>query len=112
MKKQLLLILILSFILVFAACGTSGGGELEEDGNGTATFQAIILEIYDGYFLIEPMEGSIELNSADRITVPMKNMKPSPVPKVGDVLEIEYDGSIAESSPAQITNVYSISVVE
>lgn len=30
----------------------------------------------------------------------------------GDVLEIEYDGSIAESYPAQITNVYSISVVE
>ena len=27
-------------------------------------------------------------------------------------LEIEYDGSIAESYPAQITNVYSISVVE
>lgn len=112
MKKQLLLILILNFILALAACGTSGGGELEKDGNGTATFQATLLAIYDGYYLIEPMEGSIELNSADRIIVPMKNMKPSPEPKVGNVLEIEYDGSIAESSPAQITNVYYISVVE
>ncbi len=36
----------------------------------------------------------------------------SPEPEVGDVLEIEYDGSIAESYPAQITNVHSISVVE
>ena len=112
MKKQLLLILTLSFSLALAACGTSGGGKLEMDGNGTATFQATILEIYDGYYLIEPVEGSIELNSADRITVPMENMNPSPEPKVGDVLEIEYDGSIAESYPAQITNVYSISVVE
>lgn len=112
MKKQLLLILIVSFILVFAACGTSGGEELEEDGNGTATFQATILEIYDGYYLIEPVEGSIELNSADQITVPMENMNLSPEPKVGDVLEIEYDGSIAESYPAQITNVYNISVVK
>lgn len=112
MKKQLLLILTLSFRLALAACGTSGGGELEVDGNGTATFQATILEIYDGYYLIEPVEGSIELNSADQITVPMENMNPSPEPKVGDILEIEYDGSIAESYPAQITNVYSISVVE
>ena len=112
MKKQLLLILTLSFILVLAACGTSGGGEPEVDGNETATFQAAVLEIHDGYYLIEPVEGSIELNSADRITVSIENMNPSPEPKVGDVLEIEYDGSIAESYPAQITNVYSISVVE
>ena len=112
MKKQLLLILTLSCSLALAASGTSGGGKLEMDGNGTVTFQATILEIYDGNYLIEPVEGSIELNSADRITVPMENMNPSPEPKVGDVLEIEYDGSIAESYPAQITNVYSISVVE
>ena len=52
------------------------------------------------------------MNSADQITVPMTNMNPSPEPEVGDVLEIEYDGSIAESYPAQITNVYGISVVE
>ena len=52
------------------------------------------------------------MNSADQITVPMKNMNPSPEPEVGDVLEIEYDGSIEESYPAQITNVHSISVVE
>ena len=112
MKKQLLLILTLSFILTLAACGTSCGGEPEVDGNGTVTFQATILEIHDGDYLIEPVEGSIELNSADRITVSIENMNPLPEPKVGDVLEIEYDGSIAESYPAQITNVYSISVVE
>ena len=41
MKKQLLLILTLSFILALAACGTSGGGEPEVDGNGTVTFQRL-----------------------------------------------------------------------
>ena len=61
---------------------------------------------------MEPLEGSVELNSADRITIPMANMEPSPEPEVGDVLEIEYDGSIAESYPAQIANVYGIRVVE
>ena len=81
-------------------------------GNETVTFQATILEIQDGYYLVEPMEGSAELNSADQITIPMTNRTPSPEPEVGDVLEIEYDGSIAESYPAQITNVYSIRVIE
>lgn len=58
------------------------------------------------------LDGSIELNSADQITVPITNINPSPDPEVGDILEIEYDGSIAESYPAQITNVYSIRIVE
>ncbi len=112
MRKQVLVILILSLILTVTACGTSSGGESEVVGNEKATFQATILEIHDGYYLVEPVAGSTELNSADQITVPMTNMNPSPEPEVGDVLEIEYDGSIAESYPAQITNVYSISVVE
>ena len=113
MKKQLLLILTLSLVLIVTACGTSSGGkESEAGGTEKSTFQATILEIRDGYYLVEPVEGSAERNSANQITVPMKNMNASPEPKVGDVLEIEYDGSIAESYPAQITNVYSISVVE
>ena len=113
MKKQLLLILTMSLILLATACKTSsGGGESKVGGDETATFQATILEIQDGYYLVEPVEGSAELNSADRITIPMANMEPSPEPEVGDVLEIEYDGSIAESYPAQITKVYSIRVAE
>ena len=87
MKKQLLLILTMSLILLATACKTSsGGGESKVGGDETATFQAAILEIQDGYYLVEP--------------------------EVGDVLEIEYDGSIAESYPAQITKVYSIRVAE
>lgn len=113
MKKQLLLILTMSLILLATACKTSsGGGESKVGGDETATFQATIIEIQDGCYLVEPVEGSAELNSADRITIPMANMEPSPEPEVGDVLEIEYDGSIAESYPAQITKVYSIRVAE
>ena len=98
--------------MLAAAGGTSSGGESKVGGDETVTFQATILEIQDGYYLVEPVEGSAELNSADQITIPMINMNPSPEPEVGDVLEIEYDGSIVESYPAQITNVYGIRVVE
>ena len=112
MKRQLLLILTMSLILLAAACGTSSGGESKVGGDETVTFQATIIEIQDDCYLVEPVEGSAELNSADRITIPMTNMEPSPEPEVGDVLEIEYDGSIAESYPAQITKVYCIRVTE
>ncbi len=74
--------------------------------------QAVVLEIHDGYYLVEPVEGSAELNSADRITIPMTDMDSPTEPEVGNILEIEYDGSIAESYPAQIMNVYSIHVIE
>lgn len=83
---------------------------LAKGANDTAAFQAVILEIYDNYYLVEPVEGSAERSSADRITVPMTSMNLST--EVGDILEIVYDGAIAESYPAQIPNVYSIRVVE
>ena len=102
MKKLIPLLLSLAFVLTLIGCTS-------ED---KATFQATILEIQDGYYLVEPVEGSTELNSADRIMVPMVNINPSQEPEVGDTLEIVYDGVIAESYPAQINTVYSISVVE
>ena len=55
-------------------------------------FQAEILEIYDGNYLVKPVEGSWELSSADRIEVPIRNAHPSQEPEIGDVIEIEYSG--------------------
>ena len=74
-------------------------------------FQAEILEIYDGNYLVKPVEGSWELSSADRIEVPIRNAHPSQEPEIGDVIEIEYYGEILETYPARIADVYSIKVV-
>lgn len=74
-------------------------------------FQAEILEIYDGNYLVKPVEGSWELSSADRIEVPIRNAHPSQGPEIGDVIEIEYSGEILETYPARIADVYSIKVV-
>ena len=71
-------------------------------------FQAEILEIHDGYYLVKPVEGSWELSSADRIEVPIRNAHTSPEPEVGDVIEIEYSGEILETYPARIADVYGI----
>ena len=49
MRKQVLVILVLSLMLTVTACGTSsGGGESEVGGNEKATFQATILEMVRG----------------------------------------------------------------
>ena len=71
---------------------------------------AKLLALEDKHFIVEPITGSPELNSASRIMVPMRNMAPSPEPVVGDILQIEYDGMLQETYPARITNVYHISV--
>ena len=75
-------------------------------------FRAEILEIHDGHYLVKPVEGSWELNSADRIVVPISNAHPSPEPEIGDVIEIEYSGEILETYPARIADVYGIKVIK
>ena len=74
-------------------------------------FRAEILEIHDGHYLVKPVEGSWELNSADRIVVPISNAHPSPEPEIGNVIEIEYSGEILESYPEQIADVYGIKLI-
>ena len=76
-----------------------------------SVFQAEILEIRDGSYLVEPIEGSPELRSADRITVSIQPLDASLEPEVGDIIEITHSGEIMESDPARLQNVYSIHVV-
>ena len=73
------------------------------------TFEAEVLEIHDGYFLVKP-EPSWAINSADQIEVPMKNMDPALEPQVGDTIEIVCSGEILETYPARLSKVYGIKV--
>ena len=75
-------------------------------------FQAEILGIHGSHYLVKPVEGSWELNSADRMEVPVRNAHPSPEPEIGDVIEIEYSGEILETYPAQIADVYGIKIIK
>lgn len=77
----------------------------------SVTFQAEILEVHDGYFLVKP-ESSWAINSADKIEVPMENMSVSPEPEVGDIIEVSYSSKILETYPARLNNVFSIKVIE
>lgn len=102
MRKYITIILASICVLSIIGCGESS----------SSTFKAIILEITDNSYLVEPVEGSNELRSADQIMVAMKNLDPSLEPEVGDVIKIKYRGTIMETYPAQIGDVISIKVVK
>ena len=85
-------------------------GDTPADVNGVI-LDAKILEISNKSYLVEPMPGSWELNSADRIWVQMPLSDPPMEAKVGDVLRITYDGQLMETYPAQIGKVFRMQVV-
>lgn len=79
------------------------------DGTHTSfTFQATVLEASDSQILAEPVPGSAELASADQFSLPNQD---GLALQTGDLIEIEYNGGIMESYPAQLGEVYSIRVV-
>lgn len=81
----------------------------EQNPPAAVTFQAIVLECSDTSILAEPVEGSLELDSADQFHIP--NTEGTQL-QAGDVIEIAYDGSILETYPAQLGEVYSITLIE
>jgi len=93
------------FIVMFVIVGCSSK---EEEG---VSFVATVLENNQSSLLVEPAEGSVELSSADRIVAhvddaiiidPQGNEVDITAVKAGRQVVIYYDGSIAESYPAQI----------
>lgn len=77
-----------------------------------AVFRAKVLEVDERWVLVEPLEGEQELLSSDKIYVSFGQLAQTPQLQVGDILQIQYDGMIQETYPAQITGTYAIDVVE
>jgi hypothetical protein len=114
MRKCLIILMCIMLVLtVLAGCGSSK----EKD---ETSFTATVLEIGESYLLVEPVEGSDELRSADKIRVSIggatlldsqdKEITVDDI-EVGDKVEIVYNGVIAESYPAQINKCYRIKVL-
>lgn len=101
MKKRCILLLLLCLFL--SACNNAPS---------FTTFEGRILEIHEGYFLVEPLDTYSLAQDYDRIEVPMEHMGASPEPSVGDILDIAYDGQILEIYPPRIAQVHSIRVRE
>lgn len=102
MKKYVILLICL---IALTGCGKAEADERQK----AAVFRASVIELTDTVILVEPEEGSAELLSADRIEVPNKDGLEL---QAGDIIEIEYDGNIMESYPAQLGEVYHITLAE
>lgn len=83
----------------------------DEVSPDSIAFEAEILDIRDGYFLVKP-EAGWAINSAALLEVPMENMEPSPELRVGDVVEITYDGVLLETDPRRVHKVYRLRIAE
>lgn len=111
MKKIVTLFLV--FILTFSVLGCSSSKQNQSAGTtSTVILKATIIEVSENSFIVEPVEGSSELKSADRFNIPIEKMDTSREPQVGDVLEITYNGDIMETDPAQLGEIENIKLSE
>ena len=107
MKKLIILVSFLICAVFLVACEGKTGKDhdLPED---MYQFEAKILEVHEGFFLVEPSADSQESKSSSQITVSRQNADPDLEWKVGDTILITYDGQIMETYPAQLGQVYKI----
>ncbi|MBS4025529.1 MAG: hypothetical protein KGZ96_07610 [Clostridia bacterium] len=113
-KTRFLIICIMVLFVILGGCKS------EESSEGNS-FIATVLENNKTSLLVEPVEGSFELRSADRIIVSVRDAELLDYEnakitigdiKTGELVEIFYDGGIAESYPAQIQGCYRIRLLE
>ena len=78
-----------------------------------SAFRAKVLEVHAGSgILVQPLKGETERNTADRFEVSFRNVEQIPQIKVGDIVEIVYDGRIQEIYPCRIPGTITIEVIE
>lgn len=73
-------------------------------------FTGVVTEVADKAIIVSVDEGEDELKSSDKMVVSLDvKLKDSMTYfNVGDKIKVFYDGTIAESYPAQINTVYAI----
>ncbi|MBQ2865755.1 MAG: hypothetical protein IJE90_04475 [Clostridia bacterium] len=106
MRKYIALVLALTCVLCLIGCSTK-----DEVIEKQSEFEATVLEVTDHYLLVEPIEGSIELNSSDEIKVGLQDKTSWPIPQVGEMVRVVYDGLIQETDPARIPNPYRVEII-
>lgn len=74
------------------------------------SFYATVIEKEASYIIVEPVQGSVELRTSDKISIGL-NENNTTIYSVGTTVKITYDGTIMETYPAKI-NVIKIEVVE
>ena len=91
--------------------GAAAGDTADGGAPALTTFTATVLEVSEGYLLVEPVEGDAMLATADRILVSVSGLTLPDGVAEGAVVAITFDGFVRESYPAQISGVTEIVLV-
>ena len=75
------------------------------------TFRATVLEVKNNFLMVEPLTGEEERRSSDKITLTAPAGTAVELLQPGCPVEVQYDGIIAESYPAQI-NASSVTIAD
>jgi uncharacterized alpha/beta hydrolase family protein len=111
-KKFIFLVVLLLLAIIIIAAVTRL--IISQDNIEKVSFNAAVIENNGTSLLVNPAEGSSELNSSDKIVVRVQVenavLKDLSEFTVGSKVKITYDGMIMESYPAQI-NAYSVEFI-
>lgn len=112
------IVIWLAVMTLLAGCGREDTQTITDVAMENAYFEGIVLEKTENSILVEPLEGTSERNSADRIWVSTqgiseeKSLETLEEAEAGDKVGITYDGMIGESYPAQISGASMLQMVE
>ena len=81
--------------------------------NDNPVFQATILEVNGDLLLVKPDPQSDAAKSADKIQIPLTTVDAETRSqlKAGAEIIVEYDGTLQETYPATVLNLYNIYVI-
>ncbi len=77
----------------------------------SVSIRVSVTEINGTSFIVVPVPGSPPIGG-DRIEITIEDSMLSAPPRIGDVLEIDYDGRILETDPLKLGKIHKIRIVE
>lgn len=112
MKKMLLIMSFLSLFFVISGCSKDNNDKDGQKINELKQYEmrGYVKQVDENTFLMESRDKSYVGN----VRVPIRSKDGEDPIKIdkGDIVNVVYDGKIAESDPAQITGVISVKIVE
>lgn len=108
-KKPAFWLILTALLLCGIAAVCFLTNPLRDEEEEQHSFYATVLETEEKRVLVEPVSGSDERNSADRIWANLTETIPRIVS--GDTVRVIYNGQIDETYPAQISSVSAVYIV-
>ena len=110
MKRLIAFLLASVFLVSLVACNRSDEPEIPDVNGEGYSFTAKVLSKYEDSLLLEVSDAkSSNILEGTQATIAIKSDYPAC--SVGDYITVSFDGTVLESYPLQIPNVYSITLL-